>query len=65
MEGSQLNEFEKLKEINRNLKEKVNQGITGWICPVCGRGLSPFTNVCPCKPFPAPVPTYSNKIEIR
>ena len=21
----------------------------GWICPVCGRGLSPFTYVCPCK----------------
>ena len=21
----------------------------GWICPVCGRGLSPYTNVCPCK----------------
>lgn len=21
----------------------------GWICPVCGRGLSPWTNCCPCK----------------
>ena len=21
----------------------------GWICPVCGRGLSPFTLICPCK----------------
>jgi hypothetical protein len=20
----------------------------GWICPVCGRGLSPLTGVCPC-----------------
>lgn len=20
----------------------------GWICPVCGRGLSPFTSACPC-----------------
>ena len=23
--------------------------MSGWICPVCGRGLSPFTSVCPCK----------------
>ena len=23
--------------------------MTGWVCPVCGRGLSPFTAVCPCK----------------
>ena len=21
----------------------------GWICPVCGRGLSPYSNTCPCK----------------
>jgi len=20
----------------------------GWICPVCGRGLSPYTTSCPC-----------------
>ena len=23
--------------------------IVGWICPVCGRGLSPWISVCPCK----------------
>lgn len=23
--------------------------IVGWVCPICGRGLSPFINVCPCK----------------
>lgn len=21
----------------------------GWICPVCGRGLSPYTSYCNCK----------------
>lgn len=23
----------------------------GWICPVCGRGLSPWTSFCPCQGF--------------
>jgi hypothetical protein len=27
-------------------------GMIGWICPVCGRGNSPFSSSCPCKPFP-------------
>ena len=22
----------------------------GWLCPRCGRGLSPFTSTCPCVP---------------
>ena len=30
--------------------EKANPPkMVGWICPVCGRGLSPFTTMCPCK----------------
>ena len=24
----------------------------GWICPKCGRGLSPYTSSCPCVHIP-------------
>ena len=26
----------------------------GWVCPICGRGLSPFTSMCPCQGYPEP-----------
>lgn len=32
-----------------NAVDPVRHISYGWICPVCGRGLSPFTAVCPCK----------------
>lgn len=35
-----------IKEIS---KRNFLGGMIGWVCPVCGRGLSPFTSVCPCK----------------
>lgn len=25
--------------------------MVGWICPICGRGVSPYTTVCPCKEY--------------
>jgi hypothetical protein len=24
----------------------------GWVCPVCGRGVSPYLETCPCQPPP-------------
>lgn len=37
-------------KIDQITSETINPPkMVGWICPVCGRGLSPFTNVCPCK----------------
>lgn len=29
-------------------EEPFSIGVYGWICPVCGRGLSPYTTECPC-----------------
>lgn len=26
-----------------------HSGLIGWVCPVCGRGLSPYTAACPCQ----------------
>lgn len=36
-------------ETTNPFTEKTNPPkMVGWICPVCGRGLSPYTSVCPC-----------------
>ena len=29
-------------------QEPYNGSSLGWICPKCGRGVSPYTSVCPC-----------------
>jgi hypothetical protein len=37
---------------------KPPAGMLGWICPVCGRGMSPFSSSCPCKTFNQSFPQY-------
>ena len=32
-----------------NCVVKNRTGMTGWVCPVCGAGLSPYQSMCPCK----------------
>ena len=29
-------------------EQPASTGITGWICPICGRALSPWTSSCNC-----------------
>ena len=43
-----------IKEKNSIMEGTFNNGnyqagSYGWICPVCGRGNSPFAPTCPCK----------------
>lgn len=26
-------------------------GVTGWVCPVCGRGNAPWNSTCSCKGY--------------
>lgn len=32
-------------------------GPVGWVCPICGRGVSPYTQVCDC------TPSYTIRVE--
>ena len=45
--------YNQLDPTGENTKSETTNPpkMIGWICPVCGRGLSPFTSVCPCKGF--------------
>lgn len=44
--------MENISKTSKSVSETVNRPVQyGWICPVCGRGNSPFTSTCPCKPI--------------
>lgn len=34
---------------NEDGNENKNGMIYGWICPVCGKGISPYISYCNCK----------------
>lgn len=39
-------------EIHPNGDVNKISGPMGWICPVCGAGLSPYASMCPCRAIP-------------
>lgn len=44
--------MENISKTSKSVSETMNKPVQyGWICPVCGRGNSPFTDTCPCKPI--------------
>ena len=44
---SVISNFKSLR--NTSESPKLVRPVTyGWVCPICGRGLSPTTSVCPC-----------------
>ena len=40
--------IEHFKQLPSAQPEQQIPQMRGWVCPVCGRGLSPYTSVCPC-----------------
>ena len=49
---AQLNRIDMVKDTvtgTATAKSYNVPAMQGWICPVCGRGVSPYTAVCPCK----------------
>lgn len=44
--------MENISKTSKSVSNTVNKPVQyGWICPVCGRGNSPSTSTCPCKPI--------------
>ena len=46
--GAQEFSAGELVELANLIANKRSHGLTGWICPTCGGGNSPYSTKCPC-----------------
>lgn len=46
--GAQEFSAGELVELANLIAYKHKPGLTGWICPACGGGNSPYSTRCPC-----------------
>ena len=39
------------EELDKKEEKRGIGGAVGWVCPICGRGMSPYAHSCPCRGF--------------
>ena len=57
------NEFEVVScpegfKVECTCKKEQEHRLKGWVCPVCGVGVSPYITFCPCHSTPLPLLVY-------
>jgi hypothetical protein len=65
--GEVVKENEPTGEHKRRESAPSHPKVYGWICPVCGKGNSPFSSSCPCvsAPFTGTAKRFGGVMEIK
>jgi hypothetical protein len=48
-----------VEQMKQEAAKVAPSGMPGWVCPVCGGGMSPFASRCPCTPAVPPYRTIT------